>query len=132
MDAGARVSPESSFMSDAAIEKTVHGVGPPEVVVGMSAAIGVGRERSPGLEDSDAASAGIQAQVAAMTRRIFGGEASVRRESDPEIPVDYFAVYAIAQGDPQHVLAQNDEWHRTLRSVAGDLALYFRLSLDVQ
>jgi hypothetical protein len=70
--------------------------------------------------------------VADFTSKMFNHSATIQRERDPEIDAEYFVVSVAATGEVEEIVQKNHEWHVKLREVAGDLAVHYRLSLDIQ
>jgi hypothetical protein len=69
------------------------------------------------------------AKVAEMTRQLFGGDVSIRLEPDPEVPINYFVVYAEARGEVEELVKLDHQWHRLLGETVGPGGERYCLSL---
>jgi hypothetical protein len=65
-----------------------------------------------------------------MTSKLFRGPVTVKKEPDPELPVEYLVVYATVQGGVDELVELNRQWHATIRNVAGDRADQYRLTFE--
>jgi len=70
--------------------------------------------------------------VVKLTEQIFGEAPTVSQESEPELNRDYFVVSVHESGDVEDIVQRHQQWHSQLAKLVGDLASYYRLSLDVQ
>ena len=77
----------------------------------------------------DAEFQAVHEKVTEMTRQLFGGEVTIRRECDPETPVEYFVVYAAARGEVAELVELDHQWHVALGEAAGPAAEHYCLSL---
>jgi len=74
----------------------------------------------------------LRIEIIRFTEEIFGFEATIVTEPDPEFSQNYFVVHVAANGDVSDIVRRDDRWHRTLVDVAGPSAAMFQLSLDVK
>ena len=74
----------------------------------------------------------LHAKVIGMTESVFGSTAIIRTENDPESGETQFVVHVAAPSKATEICRLNDEWHGGIVSVASDLALKFRLDIEVE
>lgn len=82
------------------------------------------REETHGTSDA------TMERVMALTREIFPGEINIYEVEDPEIPGDRYHVLEVqTKGDPDEVLAQDDQWHRRLCQLPDRIPGRYRLCI---
>jgi hypothetical protein len=91
----------------------------------------VGDRPQAGANDLPAV-AEIHEKVVQLTERLFQHPATIRRDCDPEIPLEYFVVETPVAGEVDDIVRRHHEWHAALGAVAGEQAEHYRLSLHPQ
>lgn len=71
-------------------------------------------------------------KVTDLTTAIFPGESVIEVRGDPEILEELHFTFKVVVTGVDEAVAKNDEWHRSLRRIAGAHAVLFCLSIDVR